>query len=246
VPIVESITTSFSAAGARVLLAPWPATEVCSPADNRELVAVCDAVRALRRDTVVADLVPAASSSAEATPMLVAPKKRASRGAADSEPTADRALADLIITVLPPNAEPGGSVETVAIAAARTLVFGGVLAVYTHTDWSTGRLIDQSGAMVAAAQNADLLYLQHIVTLHTPIRNSRLQPPTQAAGPHASQLGSPAAHTRVHGDVLVFAQAQRPVGSGELKEFQGEPTGGLTRSLGADRSVRAELDEGSP
>ncbi|MEV6823349.1 hypothetical protein [Amycolatopsis sp. NPDC051102] len=94
------------------------------------------------------------------------------------------------------------------------LVFGGILAVYTHTDWSTGRLIDQSGAMVAAAQNADLLYLQHIVTLHTSIRNGRLQPPPQTVGSvrddvsqRAQRLGSPEPHTRVHGDVLLFAQA---------------------------------------
>ncbi|MEU4252450.1 hypothetical protein AB0F15_34110 [Amycolatopsis sp. NPDC026612] len=212
-PIVESITTSFSAAGARILLAPWPTTEVCSAPGARELVAACEAVRALGRDTVVADLVPAAPSPAEAAIRLAAPKKQTPHGADASKQATDRTRADLIITVLPPHHEDDGSVETVAIAAAGRLVFGGVLAVYTHSDWSSGRLIDRSGAMIAAAQNADLLYLQHIVTLHTAIRNGRLQPP-QADGPvrddadrRAWKPGSPTPHTRVHGDVLVFAQA---------------------------------------
>ncbi|MFI5591683.1 hypothetical protein ACIA5G_42000 [Amycolatopsis sp. NPDC051758] len=98
-----------------------------------------------------------------------------------------------------------------AIAAARALAFGGILAVYTHSDWSSGRLIDPSGPMIAAAQNADLLYLQHIVTLHTPIRNGRLQPPTAtdrtALAPGGREPAAPMTHTRAHGDVLVFAQA---------------------------------------
>ncbi|MFI5590084.1 hypothetical protein ACIA5G_33915 [Amycolatopsis sp. NPDC051758] len=206
VPIVEPITTSFSAVGDRVLLAPWPASEAHRAARDRDVRVARDAGRALGRDATVAQLVPDASSPADAV-VLDGP---------GSAQTAGRARADLIITVLPSNTEndDGSSLETFAIAAARLLVFGGILAVYTHIDASAGRLIDQSGAMVAAAQNADLLYLQHIVTLHTPIRNGRLQPPPRVVWPvrddvdHcAQQFGSPAPHTRVHGNVLVFGQA---------------------------------------
>ena len=99
----------------------------------------------------------------------------------------------------------------VALAAAQALVFGGVLAIFTHSDWSSGQLIDPTGPMVAAAQNADLLYLQHIVTLLTPIRNGRLQAPTARdradVVPGGRELSAPFTHARAHGDVLVFAQA---------------------------------------
>ncbi|MET8846017.1 hypothetical protein [Amycolatopsis sp. NPDC004625] len=201
IPIVETITTSLSARGARVLLTAWPTT-----ARNRELIAACDAVRVLERDAAVADFSPAAPAGEMSGPRTS--RRRAVRGGASSEQNVDRPQADLIITALPPN---HGFDASFAMAAARRLTFGGILAVYTHCDWSTGRLIDRSGAVIAAAQNADLLYLQHIVTLHTPIRNCRLQPPSQARGPvrgDAVHSGSPAPHTRVHGDVLVFAQAQ--------------------------------------
>ncbi|WP_410645310.1 hypothetical protein [Amycolatopsis sp. lyj-346] len=215
-PIVESITTSFSAAGARVLLVPGPAAaEAHRAANDHELAVARHAVRALGRDAVVAELVLTASPSADtAAGGLAALNERAMRDEVAPGMAVDSARADLIITMLPSNADNDASVETLAIAAARMLVFGGVLAVYTHTDWSTGRLIDPSGPMIAAAQNADLLYLQHIVTLHTPIRNGRLHPPPGSVGPthddagqHAYQLGAPAPHARVHGDVLVFAQA---------------------------------------
>jgi len=212
VPIVESITTSFSAPGARVLIAPWPTS---GTAGDRELAVARDAVFALGRDAMVAELGTAAQSLADGGGRgLTAPKQRALRDEKASAPTADGARADLIITVLPTNGGGDGSAEALAIAAARVLVFGGILAVYTHTDWSTGRLIDRSGAVIASAQNADLLYLQHIVTLRTPIRDGRLQPPPEPLGPvpddahhHPHQVGAAAPHTRAHGDVLVFAQA---------------------------------------
>ncbi len=111
--------------------------------------------------------------------------------------------ADLVITSLPPEGGAGGSAEAVAIAAAQALVFGGILAVYTCSDWSSGRLSDPSGPMIAAAQNADLLYLQHIVTLLTPIRKCRLQPLTATERADVA----PRTHVRAHSDVLVFAQA---------------------------------------
>ncbi|MGW3960151.1 hypothetical protein ACWED2_10025 [Amycolatopsis sp. NPDC005003] len=213
VPIVRSITMSFSASGARVLIAPWP---TFGTAGGRELAVVRDAVCTLGRDAVVAELVAAAHTPAGGGGAhgLAAPMQQAMRDGGASPQTRDRARADLIITVLPANNEGDESAEAFAIAAARVLVFGGILAVYTHTDWSTGRLIDRSGAMIAAAQNADLLYLQHIVTLNTPIRNGRVQPPPGPVGPvhddvgdRAPQIGAAAMHTRVHGDVFIFAQA---------------------------------------
>ncbi|CRK57603.1 hypothetical protein [Alloactinosynnema sp. L-07] len=126
--------------------------------------------------------------------------------------------ADLVITSLPP-AEAGDRVgDLVALVAARLLRAGGILAVLTHSDWQGGELVDPTGAVVAAAQNADLLYLQHIVALHTPVRGGRLAtedlPDTHGSTAQArarlehraAVRGLPAPHVRVHSDVLVFSQ----------------------------------------
>jgi hypothetical protein len=198
---IETITTSFSAPGDRVLLAPWPTAEEATSrtAGAGELDAALDAVHALGRHPAITKLQ-----------LLTAKEMFISDEAASAWLSADERV-DLVITSLPPERGADGSAEAVAIAAARALAFGGILAVYTHNDWSSGRLTDPSGPMIAAAQNADLFYLQHIVTLYTPIRNGRLQPPTATdradLEPGCRDLGAPMAHVRAHGDVLVFAQA---------------------------------------
>ena len=70
--------------------------------------------------------------------------------------------------------------------------------------------------MVASAQNADLLYLQHIVALHAPVRAGRFtvqpdRPATQTQARHrAAARGLPAPHRRIHSDVLVFASHSPP------------------------------------
>jgi hypothetical protein len=75
-------------------------------------------------------------------------------------------------------------------------------------------LVDPCGPVVASAQNADLLYLQHIVALHTPVRDGAFtteldSPATEedARARHRAQVrGLPTPHRRIHSDVLVFAQ----------------------------------------
>lgn len=210
VPIIEAITSSFSAPGDRVVLAPWPAQArgARRAADDGELTAARGAVHALDRDAAVTELVPTTSSRA-ATGV---PEEVVREGAV----TTDRV--NLVITSLPPDRGADGSPEVLAIAAARVLAFGGVLAVYTHSDGSTGRLTDPSGPMIAAAQKADLIYLQHIVTLLIPIHGGRLQPMpeplrqvTDGVALSAQTLGSSPAHVRAHGDVFVFAQAHAGV-----------------------------------
>lgn len=126
---------------------------------------------------------------------------------------------DLVVTSL--RAEDGGdhASDVVALLAARLLRVGGILAVITHCDWTAGELVDPTGAVVAAAQNADLLYLQHIIALHAPVRDGRFAVASLAEldGPAAAEeqartahraavRGLPAPHQRVHSDVLVFAQ----------------------------------------
>ncbi|MEV6828181.1 hypothetical protein [Amycolatopsis sp. NPDC051102] len=198
-PIIETITSSFSASGARVLLAPWPAVRQAASRGAGELDAALDAVHALGRYPAIRKLGQPTTD------------KAAMSDEANSTSVLAGERVDLVITSLPPDRGTDGSAETLAIAAAQALTFGGILAVYTHSDWSTGRLTDPSGPMIAAAQNADLLYLQHIVTLHTAIRNGRLQPPIGTdrvePAPGGGELAAPMTHARAHGDVLVFAQA---------------------------------------
>ncbi|GAB3436388.1 hypothetical protein [Actinophytocola sediminis] len=138
--------------------------------------------------------------------------------------------ADLIVTSLPPHycGEHGyGNVaDLVALHAARRLRVGGILVVLTHCDWTSGALTDPTGAVVTAGQNADLLYLQHIVALHTPIRDGlfhltdthpdgdfggdfgdrRTDDGHVHARHRALARGLPAPHRRIHSDVLVFVQ----------------------------------------
>ena len=125
---------------------------------------------------------------------------------------------DLIITSLRPEHGGDQSSDLVALVAARLLRVGGILVVLTHCDWPAGELIDPTGAVVASAQNADLLYLQHIVALHAPVRGGRFAAESltaldsaaaenEARARHsASVRGLPEPHRRIHSDVLVFAQ----------------------------------------
>jgi hypothetical protein len=145
----------------------------------------------------------------------VAPSRRPGLGgdASDSAPGASPD-ADLVITTLRPEHGGDRSSDHVALLAARLLRVGGILVVLTHCDWSTGELMDPSGPVVASAQNADLLYLQHVVALHAPVANGEFSldldgraPERDAHAQHrAGVRGLPTPHRRVHSDVLVFAQ----------------------------------------
>jgi hypothetical protein len=106
--------------------------------------------------------------------------------------------ADLLVTTMPSSASSAASADAVAEFAALQLRLGGVFTVLTHCHWNSGTLVDPTGPMVAAAQNADLLYLQHIVAVHLPPNHPPLR--------HATRTGWGGPHQRVHSDVLVFAQ----------------------------------------
>jgi hypothetical protein len=132
--------------------------------------------------------------------------------------------AALIVASLPPHLSGDHSADLVALYAARRLRVGGILVVLTHCDWTSGELTDPTGAVVTAGQNADLLYLQHIVALHAPVRDGHFDltdtyPDEHLDGGHsdhqtgdararhrASVRGLPTPHRRIHSDVLVFAQ----------------------------------------
>lgn len=151
---------------------------------------------------------------------VTAPSPSGVDGVVLDDPETVPASTDLIITSLRPEHGGDHAGDVVALVAARLLRVGGTLAVLTHCDASAGELVDPTGAMVASAQNADLLYLQHIVALHLPVRDgwfatesltdthgSEIEGWTRAAH-RAAVRELPASHRRIHSDVLVFAQPQ--------------------------------------
>ncbi len=246
VPIVERITTAFTTPGAHVVLldAGAAAPPSATPGSGSSMVAgrlvpapVQEAVRALARtvsavaldtrpDAAVppsrpfwADLVGDSAAPAPSPPVPVSGAvgglALGDRGGADSR---RGKRADLVLVALPAQVVEHVSLDRLALSAAAMVRRGGIVAVYTHSDGYGERLLDPTGAIVAAAQHADLLYLQHVIALHTPVRAGRLQagPSASVAAEHdrtahrATVRGLPAPHVRAHADVLAFAQPADP------------------------------------
>jgi hypothetical protein len=182
-PVVEQIVTSFTDPGGHVLLLPWPTSTPITPAlPDHELRDALSTVRSLERIAQV---------------IHTEPEPDQFGGTAEG--------ADLVITSLSPKHSGDRASDQVAFVAARLLRTGGVLAVLTHSDWSQGQLIDPTGAVVTAAQNADLLYLQHIVLVHAPVRDGEfvIEPETTTRTQRHRQT---ATHRKIHTNLLIFAQ----------------------------------------
>jgi hypothetical protein len=240
--VVAKVVTAFTDPGASVVLMPWPVPEPgtagatggdparpVADGSERELTDALSVVRGLDR---TAQLIPIQLGPGAHHPAsrpywadLVsdpqAPGDTASTPPAGQCPIAARsgvdaagAGADLVITSLRPEHARQGASDQIAAAAARWLRTGGVLAVLTHCDWSTGELADPTGPVVAAAQNADLLYLQHIVVVHAPVRDGQLVIDPETPNPDTTEdyrplvtaPGMPTPHRRIHGDLLAFGQ----------------------------------------
>ena len=182
-PVLARAVTSFTEPDATVLLLPWPAAARDGLGEPVPLGVVA-VVAELGRRPHTGDL----------------PDGAAGNDAGPPRPDVADDRVDLLVTVMPARHDAAEHADTVARLAARTLRLGGVLAVLTHCDRSDGVLVDPSGPMVTAGQNADLLYLQHVVAVHLPPARLRPHPAHRADG------RTPAAHRRVHSDVLVFAQ----------------------------------------
>ncbi|MEV6639634.1 hypothetical protein [Amycolatopsis sp. NPDC051371] len=242
VPIVERITSVFTTVGGHVVLVDaGTATPASATPETPDATAtggvipapVQEAVRALgrtvnavaldtRADVAVtssrpfwADLVgDSTASTADPATDAVGDPALGGCGAVDS----GQQRADVVLVALPAQVVERVSLDRLALRAAAVVRRGGIVAVYTHSDGNGERLLDPTGAIVAAAQHADLLYLQHIVVLHTPVRAGGLHAVPSASvaaeydrtARHATVRGLPAPHLRAHADILVFAQPADP------------------------------------
>lgn len=194
-PVVVAIVISFTNPDGHVVLLPSPTPIPITPAlpecdePDGELQDALTAVRGLERTAQVIHTDPAPRTPGRATP--------------EPNQFGDSAAGtDLVITSLRPEHGGDQASDRIALAAARLLRTGGILTVLTHSDTAQGQLVDPTGAVVAAAQNADLLYLQHIVVVHAPVRDGKFM----IDNPHPRPRAQPTTHHRIHTDLLVFAQ----------------------------------------
>jgi hypothetical protein len=195
-----------------------------------------DVIAAAGRVPTLLDSCPHTGPDADLAPVVPAdPVRRIARPPAERSPaTSLRSAAagsggggqcgaarpdclDLIITGVEPEQVDDTSAERVALAAARRLRLGGILVTLTHCDHAAGALVDPGGAVVAAAQNADLLYLQHIVVLTDP-RPGPWPATGERPGDRGETTGTaspiptrgsgdrPMRHDRAHSDLYVFGQ----------------------------------------
>jgi hypothetical protein len=143
--------------------------------------------------------------------VLLAAAVRAGRRA--DGPAAAAAAALAVVTACPaPGCRPPGPAGAGSAdlglpwaACCRALRPGGLLAVLTtaarHPGWA--------GQLIAHARAAGLVYAQHVVVLHAPVRDDHLlspwpQPAPASAGPADTR------HLPVHTDLLLFAPPGGP------------------------------------
>ncbi|MGV9725675.1 hypothetical protein [Nocardia beijingensis] len=172
--VLAHTIAEFSEPGSRVMLLSWPAPT----ARGALRIIEPDTAEAL---TTIGDLDRHG---------LDAPTDRAWSG----EPV------DLVIaSLLADHFDPIAAAEHITAIATDVLAMGGLLVVLSrcrHSD--SGVLHDPAGSVVAAAQAADLLYLQHIIA--APISGHFITAPTDPAP------SGTARHAVAHTDVFVFLQ----------------------------------------
>ncbi|RBO79604.1 hypothetical protein [Nocardia puris] len=166
--------TEFSAPGARVMLLGWPA-----PIGR-------GALRIIESDTA------AALST-------IGDLGRHGLDAPTGRTWPDEPVDLVIASLLADHLDPIAAAEHLTALATEVLAMGGLLVVLSrcrHSD--SGTLFDPAGPVVAAAQAADLLYLQHIIA--APISGDQITAPADPAP------SGTARHTVAHTDVFVFLQ----------------------------------------
>ncbi|MEU4651654.1 hypothetical protein [Nocardia fluminea] len=170
-PILSHAIAEFSEPGSRMLLVDWPAPT----ARGNLRVPSPDTAAALAQ---------------------IRELDRLSSDAPDSGESVDLVVASLLRDPV----NPVRAAEYITTLATEAMAMGGLLVVLSrcrHSD--SGVLHDPAGSVVAAAQAADLLYLQHIIA--APISGT-----TITAAPAEPGSSAVARHHVAHTDVFVFLQ----------------------------------------
>ncbi|MFE7720537.1 hypothetical protein ACFU44_16020 [Nocardia rhizosphaerihabitans] len=173
-PILAHAIAEFSEPASRVMLVGWP-----TPAAR-------GALRVIEPDTAAA----LAAIGDLDRHGLDAPTGRSH----STEPV------DLVVaSLLAGHVDPIAAAEHVTALATEVTEMGGLLVVLSRCHYSdSGTLFDPAGSVVAAAQAADLLYLQHIIA--APISGTTITAPADPAP------SGTARHLVAHTDVFVFLQ----------------------------------------
>lgn len=172
-PIVSRAVTEFCAPGDRVLLVPWPAPATRGPLTvlAPDTAAALTVVDSLGRDARIESGV---SGPVRANELVLA-------------------------SLLALYSDPVAAADRVVELADARLSEGGLLVVLSRCHHSDdGVLSDPAGAIVAAAQAADLLYLQHIIA--APLHGDTV------TGPDAPVVA--VRHAVAHIDLLVFLRPE--------------------------------------
>jgi hypothetical protein len=85
---------------------------------------------------------------------------------------------------------------------------GGVLAVITANPAGPGRFANHTGMVVAAAEDAGLGYLQHIVAVHAHVHGERLLVPTSTDHTQPELGTAEYVHVPAHTDLVIFTMAE--------------------------------------
>ncbi|WP_157106255.1 hypothetical protein [Nocardia sienata] len=179
-PVLAHTIREFSEPGSRVMLIGWPAPtgrgrlRMIEPDTAHALAAIRD----LDRHSLDAPTHP--SDPGEPVNLVIA-------------------------SLLADHFDPIRAAENITTLATEVMAMGGLLAVLSrcrHSD--SGILLDPAGSVVAAAQAADLLYLQHIIA--APVTGHTITVPAPALAEQTTP-GIPR-HSVAHTDVLVFLQPE--------------------------------------
>ncbi len=177
----------------------WPLVEVIT-GDPRRLA---DLVGAQCGQVDLAVLCPPAGANTDSSRLSA--QRRLTPSSAPDTPTGN--------AVQPQHGDVSHETAGELVAVCRQVLRpGGLLITVTGNTHNPGRLIDQAGNTVAAAQAAGLDYLQHVVAVHAAVRDSALAAPTSASTGKTSAASrrAPRRHLVVHHDVLVFRNRADP------------------------------------
>ncbi|WP_219419426.1 hypothetical protein [Pseudonocardia nigra] len=131
--------------------------------------------------------------------------------------------------------------DQLGLLAAELLAPGGLLTVLTHSEHRSGVLVDPTGSVVASAQNADLLYLQHIVMVERPL-HIEPTPAMRRPVPSASADGARADRAAASED----GRRPRTDSTSSEPEHQVAGRGVIDLLLFAQPADLAPLDEPDP